>query len=897
MASGKKEGVSTVCANPPDTERPVGLSVSGGFNREYAKIGGMQKSKKSVRLPSHIKPTRYQITLKPDLEAFVFAGEETIFLSLDNDVKKITLHSKDIEIMSAEVVQGKIRIFALKISYDDKAETATFSFQKSIKKGNLKLNLVFRGVLNDRMHGFYRSRYEIEGKEYYMATTQFEATDARRAFPCFDEPAAKAIFEVKLIVPTKSTALSNTIPTIIREHEAGYKVVEFAPTPKMSTYLVAFIVGDLEYIEKKTKEGVLVRVFTTPGKKHQAEFALDCAVKSLSFFSRYFDIPYPLPVLDMVAIPDFASGAMENWGLITYRESALLVDVNNSSAATRQRVAIVIAHELSHQWFGNLVTMEWWTHLWLNEGFASYIEYLAVDHMFPDWEIWTEFVSGDLGSALALDALKHTHPIEVEVNHPDEISEIFDAVSYSKGASVIRMLAEYLGEKDFRDGLRYYLKKHSYKNTSTIHLWEAFEKVSKKPVAKMMDVWTGKAGYPLLTVSEKGGGLNIEQTRFFSSPISRKASKDKTLWSVPVSFKAGTHGIVQKMMIDKKHTHVPNNKQGVWVKINTGETGVFRTSYSPELRTRLAGAVVKNELSVIDRLGLLRDVFDLAYAGHLSAVDALEFVSAYKNETNYAVWSEIASGIAMIDSLISNETFLPLFEKYARELFAPMVKKVGWKKKDDEGHTDTLLRSLILANAGRYDDNDTIAYARKMFKSIRKKNNPIPADLRGPVYNIVAQHGGATEYKKFIDMHHSATLHEEKNRIGGALGRFSDKKLLEQTLTFAFSSHVRPQDAHRFISGVISNHHGRDIGWKFIKQKWPVILKQYGAQKDLAYFVSPLGAHNTTKVADDIEQFFKKNPTPGASRTVMQTLERIRAKALWLSRDKIKIKKWLNGLS
>ncbi len=866
----------------------------------------MKKNKKSVRLESHIKPTRYQIAIKPDLEAFVFTGEETIFLTLDKDIKTITLHSRDIEIVSAEVVQGKVRMFALKISYDCKAETATFSFQKSIKKGKAQLKLIFRGVLNDRMHGFYRSRYEIDGKEYYMATTQFEATDARRAFPCFDEPAAKAIFEVKLIVPTKSTALSNTIPTIIREHSAGYKVVEFAPTPIMSTYLVAFIVGDLEHIEKKTKEGVLVRVFTTHGKKHQAEFALDCAVKSLSFFSKYFDIPYPLPVLDMIAIPDFASGAMENWGMITYRESALLVDADHSSSANKQWVAMVIAHELSHQWFGNLVTMEWWTHLWLNEGFASYIEYLAVDHIFPDWDIWTEFVSGDLGSALNLDALKHTHPVEIEVNHPDEISEIFDAVSYSKGASVIRMLADYLGEKDFRDGLRYYLKKHSYKNTSTIHLWEAFEKISKKPVARMMDVWTGKAGYPLLTVSEKDGGLDIDQTRFFSSPLSRKASKDTTEWSVPVSLKAGSRGAIQRITVDKKYTHIPNVKQDSWIKVNTGETGVFRTRYSKDARTRLANAVVKNELSVIDRLGLVRDVFDLAYSGHLSVVDALEFVDAYKNETSYAVWSEIASGVARIDALVGNESFAPLFEKYARELFAPMVKKVGWKKKDGEGHTDTLLRSLVLANAGKYGDVDTVMRARKMFATVTGRSrlndlrdtipqdrNLIPADLRGPVYGIVARNGGATEYKKFIDMHHSATLHEEKNRIGSALGRFTDKKLLGQTLALAFSPHVRSQDAHRFISAVISNHRGRDIGWKFIKQKWPVILKQYGSQKDLAYFVSPLGSHNTTKVAGDIEKFFKNNPAPGASRTVMQTLERIRAKALWLTRDRKKIERWL----
>lgn len=853
----------------------------------------MQTKGKNVRLGAHIKPERYQILLKPDLEAFVFEGEETILLTLIKEAKKITLHAKDLEIVSAVVVCNKEKIFALKISYDDATETATFTFPKTLKKGKAKLTLIFRGVLNDKLQGFYRSQYEVDGKTYHLATTQFEATDARRAFPCFDEPAAKAVFEVKLVVPSKSTALSNTIPTAIHEHEGGYKIVEFAPTPIMSTYLLAFIVGDFEHIERKTKEGVLVRVFTTPGKKHQSEFALDCAVKTLSFFTKYFDIPYPLPVLDMIAIPDFAMGAMENWGAITYRESALLIDPDHSSAAARQWVALVVAHELSHQWFGNLVTMEWWTHLWLNEGFASYIEYLAVDHLFPSWDIWTEFVTSDLGTALSLDALKHTHAIEVEVRHPDEISEIFDAVSYSKGASVIRMLADYLGEKDFRDGLRYYLKKHSYKNTSTIHLWEAFEKVSKKPVTQMMNAWTKKAGHPVLSVSKKGNNIEIEQSRFFSSPLSRAEAKDKTVWSTPVSLVADTHKTVQKILVNKKSTHVALSQKSSWVKLNTGETGVFRTKYSPELLAALKDPVARKELSTIDRLGILRDVFDLVCAGDISTVDALDFVSAYKNETEYAVWQEIASGLSVVDALVEGESYGTHFKDFAREMFGPMVKHVGWKKKDGEGHTDALLRSLILASAGRYEDEDTITRAQKMFTTIRKGKNPIPADLRSVVYGTVARNGGPATYAEFVKIHNTVTLHEEKNRIAGALGRFRDEGILKKVLEFSLSKDVRPQDAYRLTSGVILNIHGREIGWKFLKQKWPVFLERYGAQKSLSYVISPLGSYHTNRAADDIEKFFKKNPAPGAERTLQQTLERIRAKSAWLARDGKKLEKWL----
>lgn len=855
-----------------------------------------KKSLKSVRLEAHIKPQRYQISLKPDLDAFLFEGEEVITLALTKKVKKITLHSLDLEIESVVVVQNKVKIFANKISYDKKSETATFTFPKSLNIGKAKLRLLFRGVLNDKMHGFYRSRYEVNGKEYFLATTQFEATDARRAFPCFDEPSVKSIFEVKLIVPNDTTALSNTMPTSIREHSLGYQVVEFSPTPKMSTYLLAFIVGDLEYIEKKTKEGVLVRVFTTPGKKHQAEFALECAVKTLSFFTEYFNIPYPMPVLDMVAVPDFASGAMENWGLVTYREEALLIDNDNSSASSKQWVATVVAHELSHQWFGNLVTMEWWTHLWLNEGFASYIEYLAVDHIFPEWDMWTEFVSHDLGQALSLDSLRHTHPIEVEVHHPEEISEIFDAVSYAKGASVIRMLAEYLGEKDFRDGLRHYLKKYSYKNTETEELWGALEKVSKKPVKKMMNAWTGKPGHPVVNVSRNGNELEIEQMRFFRSPRSEKEVTDQTVWQVPLSILGVNKNEREHHLLTNKKKKIHTSFTEGWVKLNAGESSVARINYSRELWGLLEKPISDGSLLVVDRLGLIRDSFDLAMSGDGDTPTALNFASAYKNETSYAVWSELERGLAMVDMLVSQESFYKDYKEYCRDIFAPMVKKVGWRRKNTDGHSDILLRELILSNAGKYGDESVIEKARALFNNVKDSKNPVSADLRGVVYNTVARYGGSAEYEKLLKMYKSATLHEEKGRIGYALGCFNEKNLLERTLAFSLSSNVRNQDTISIIGGVFSNKNGMDLAWKFVKKEWPVFLDRYGGGKSLSGLVSCLGVFGDERKAEEIEKFFAKNSAPGSARTIEQSLERIRTKADWLSRDKKKIKTWLGSL-
>ncbi len=818
-----------------------------------------KKSSSNVRLSKNIIPLEYEIGLKPDLENFTFSGVETIYLSILSNTKSITLHSKEIEIDTADVLIGKEKIFA-KISYDEKSETATFLFPKIIPTGKIKLSLVFKGILNDKMRGFYRSSYMIKDKEAFMATTQFEATDARRAFPCFDEPAHKAVFHISLIVPKGKTAISNTLPVSMIEHEAGYDILKFSPTPKMSTYLLAFIIGDFEYIEKKAKNGVRVRIYTTPNKKHQAKFALDCAVKTLEFYEKYFDIKYPLPVLDMIAIPDFASGAMENWGAITYRESALLVDEEHSSISNKQWVALVVAHELAHQWFGNLVTMEWWTHLWLNEGFASYIEYLAVDKLFPKWDIWTQFSTNDLGVALRLDALATTHPIEVEVHHPSEIGEIFDEVSYSKGASVIRMLADYLGETDFRDGLRYYLKKHSYKNTETIHLWQAFEKVSGKPVAKMMNNWTSKPGYPVVKAELKHEKVIFSQKRFFASPISAKKISDKTKWEMPINYK--------------------NNK------VNFGEAGFYRTAYSKELLEGLYVPIQNKKLSARDRLGVIRDLFALSEAGVIPTTDALEFLPNYKNEDNYTVWLEIAMGLARIEQLLPHNKNL---NKFVINLFSPTLKRLGWNKKPDDSHTDSLLRSLAISRLGRAGDKKVIDEARKKFKS--GKTNP---DIRGAVYGVVASSGNKKDFEEFVKRYKAETLHEEKNRLGGALGDFTDPKLLQSACEFAMSEHVRIQDTVGILSSVGSNPLGRDIWWNFLQKNWKTLVTRYGeGGLTLGRAVKAIGGSAEERHLKSIVKFFKTADAPGAKRAIDQLVERLEGNIAWLKRDGKNIEEFL----
>lgn len=851
----------------------------------------MQKKNKNIKLSRDVQAIKYDITLQPDLNNFTFSGFEVISLKILKATKSITLHSKELNIKTAEIKIKKDKIFATKITYDENSETATFVFPNQIPTGKYDITLVFEGILNDKMRGFYRSSYTVDGVLSHIATTQFEATDARRAFPCFDEPAHKSIFNVSLIVPKGKTAISNTLPILVSEHTPDLDIIKFSPTPIMSTYLLAFIIGDFEYLEQKTKNGVNIKVYTTKGKKHQGEFALSCAVKTLEFYEEYFDIKYPLPTLDMIAIPDFASGAMENWGAITYRETALLVDPINSSVSSKQWVALVIAHEIAHQWFGNLVTMEWWTHLWLNEGFASYIEYLAVDKMFPEWDIWTQFSTADLGVALRLDALKNTHPIEIEVHHPHEIGEIFDEVSYSKGASIIRMLAEYLGEENFRNGLRYYLKKHSYKNTETHHLWQALEKVAKKPVEKIMQNWTSRGGYPVLNTIVKGDKLTISQDRFFSSPVSKTQNKEKTLWQIPIEIEINKKKT--KILLDKKSITIP--KPDTYLKINIGEASFFRTNYEDSLLEKLKEVVRHKEISSRDRLGIIRDLFASAEAGIISTDKALEFLSAYRDEDNYTVWLEIASGLARIEQLLANSNNEENFDKFIIKLFTPVLKKLTWEKQENETHTDALLRSLAISRLGRSADKEVVKKAKYLVNQIQKGEQVNP-DIRGALYAIVANNGGIKEYNMFIKQYKKETLHEEKNRIGNALGDFKDKEILCLSTHFALSNDVRIQDTISILSSVGSNPYGRDVWVTCIKTNWQLLLNRYGdGGHSLGRLVKAIGPSPEKKHLKFFIDFFSKNKAPGAERSIEQVKERIEANVLWLARDNKKISQFLKN--
>ncbi|MGI8420628.1 MAG: M1 family metallopeptidase [Candidatus Levyibacteriota bacterium] len=849
----------------------------------------MTTEKKNIHLSQDINPKEYHLTIQPDLKMFVFTGEVDIVLEVKKPIKSITLHADEIDVTKATFNDALVG----EITHDEDSETVTIQFAKTLPVGEGKLHLVFTGIHNDMLKGFYRSKYYIDGKEYYMVVTQFEATDARRAFPCFDEPARKAIFIVTLLVPQDHTAISNTIETEIKELGNGLKRIRYAPTPIMSTYLLAMIVGKFEYIEKKSPEGVLVRVFVTPGKKNQATFAVDAGVKILSFFTKYFGIAYPLPVLDMIAIPDFAAGAMENWGAITYRETALLIDEKNSSTANKQRVALVIGHELAHQWFGNLVTMDWWTNLWLNEGFASYIEYLAVDHLFPEWDFWAQFIFLDHVRALELDGLENTHPIEVEIEDPNDINEIYDAVSYSKGASIIRMLAEYLGYEHFEKGLQKYLKRHAYQNACTEDLWQALEDVSGKPVKKIMNNWTKKAGYPLITISETGKEFVLSQSRFYSSALSQKKATDKTQWVIPIGIVSSSQKEPTYHLMEQKTLHIPKN--GDWMKFNAGEKSLVRVSYPPTLLNRLEEAIKKKTIAKEDRFGILRDLFVLAEAGKASTDQALKMSLAFTSDAAYIVWVELATEIAKVANLVSEEPYYEDFKGFAKSLFSDIVKKVGFEPVKGEDHTQKLLRSVVLGQSAKYGNEEVIKKGQTLFDQVVAGEITLDADLRGVVYTIAARNGDEAVYNALLTRYRKETLEQERDRLFLALSSFKQEELIKKALAFSLSKEVRTQDSFKVAMMTSMDQQGKYLTWEFIKNNWDDILNRYSGTYLISRFITPMDSFIHAEQAEEIRVFFKIRKAPSATRTILQVLEKIESNALWIHRDAAKIATFLKS--
>ncbi|KAI9352747.1 peptidase family M1-domain-containing protein [Obelidium mucronatum] len=675
------------------------------YSNEAPIAGGASVNAEAPRelLPADLVPTNYKIRIAPSLETFEFTGTVAIEANVVAATKTVVLNSKNLKVHNAwvtySVEEGSVRRQEAKdISFDEDLERVSFTFLEDIPAGVVAVvSSEFTGIHNDQMAGFYRSSYvDDAGNKRYMLATQFESTDARQCIPCFDEPGLKATFDCTLVVDADLVALSNMndISTVLSEDSNGKKIKEvtFARTPLMSTYLLAFVVGDLECIETTSvpkkpaaAQPITVRLFTTKGLVEQGRFALETAARTLEYFSEYFDEAYPLPKSDMVAIPDFSAGAMENWGLVTYRNVYLLCDEKKATANQKKMIGYIVGHELAHQWFGNLVTMTWWNDLWLNEGFATFVGWLSTDFLFPEWDVWTGFITGEMSQALNLDGLRSSHPIDVDVKSAKEVSEIFDAISYSKGASVIRMLNDFLGGQVFMDGVRTYLQEFKYKNTVTADLWKHLSASSGKDIASLMHSWTRETGYPLISVESesyddesKTISVTLSQSRFLSGG-ELKPEEDTVNWWVPitvVSHLTGKTGATRHVLSEKQGTisfPYDASADAFW-KLNFGASGLYRVKYS-EAQVATIGRILETKpetFSVGDRIMFLSDAFKLTTAGFGSISTLLNMIKSLASETDYNVLLEISNTLATLRSFsyLEPQPVIDGLKTLGREVFS-----------------------------------------------------------------------------------------------------------------------------------------------------------------------------------------------------------------------------------
>jgi len=676
-------------------------------------------------------------------------------LDVVEDTRSISLNTLQLKIHSSKISIGdKLITSSPEIHYNEDTQTTKILFNETIPGGSkATLTQTFAGTLNDNMAGFYRSSYKgKDGSTKYLATTQMEPTDARRAFPCFDEPALKSQFTITLIANKELTCLSNM--DVVSEKEVDSKMsggkkkaVTFNKTPLMSTYLLAFIVGELNCIETNNFR-VPVRVFAPPDRDiEHGRFSLELATRTLDFYEKKFNSEFPLPKMDMVAIPDFSAGAMENWGLVTYRVVDLLFDEKTSGASTKQRVAEVVQHELAHQWFGNLVTMDFWDGLWLNEGFATWMSWYSCNAFYPEWKVWEGYVTDNLQSALSLDSLRSSHPIEVPVKRADEINQIFDAISYSKGSCVLRMISKYLGEETFMEGIRRYLKKHAYGNTQTGDLWAALSDASGKELEKVMDIWTKNVGFPVVTVTEdeKAGSIHVKQNRFLRT-ADVKPEEDKTLFPVFLELRT-KEGVNRDLTLTSRESDF-KVKDLDFFKLNADHSGIYRTSYSPERLQKLGVAAKQGLLTVEDRAGMIADAGALAASGYQKTSGILSLLESFKTEPEFVVWSEITARIGTLRSAwtFEDEAVQAALKKFQLDLVKDKAHELGWEFKESDGHIEQQFKSLLFNSAGITNDETIKKAAFDMFEKFKKGDkSAIHPNIRSSVYAIVLTYGGEEE--------------------------------------------------------------------------------------------------------------------------------------------------------
>lgn len=828
------------------------------------------------RLPRTVEPVRYELELAPDLDTATFTGLARVRVRAHEPVDEVVLNAADLTVEEAWFEQGGRRVDAA-VTFDPDRQRVTLAAGGGLAAGDAVVCARFGGTLNDQLRGFYRSRYTADdGTEHTVACTQFEATDARRAFPCFDEPDRKAVFAVSLVVGDGLTAISNEAEVASEPLGDGRRRVRFADTVPMSTYLVAFVVGRLEATAPVDVDGVPLRVVHVPGKGHLSAFALEVGAFALRWFRDYYDVAYPAGKCDLVALPDFAAGAMENLGCITFRESLLLIDPAGATQAERQAVADVVAHELAHMWFGDLVTMAWWNGLWLNEAFATFMEVACSDAFRPQWRRWDAF-GVERSTAMATDALTTTRPIEFEVRSPEDAEGMFDVLTYEKGASVLRMLEQYLGAERFRDGVRHYLRTHAFANTETTDLWDRIEEVTGEPVRAIMDSWIFQGGFPIVSVGMSAGALTIDQERFLYDP----EAADGTVWQVPLLLRDGS-GATHRLLLDG--TTATAGSAPAPIVANAGGHGFLRVHYDEALRARLLAPATLASLGAVERFGLVDDAWASVVSGRMPAADFVALAATFGAEGDLTVWRTLYAGLLECDRLVDGEARAGLAGR-VRAVAGEALERLGWERRDGEDDLTRELRGLLVRAAAITGRDDAVA-SRARAAWVASLDDPAAIDppLAAAGLTVTAATGGQAEHHLIADRMRAATTPQEQLRYLYALAELPSAELMDLTCAMAMSADVRSQNAPYLLRGCLRNRDHGERAWRFVRTHWGEANERF-PRSSIVRMLEGVTTLSRPALAAEVAGFFAEHQVPQGARTLAQILERLRVNVALRERE------------
>jgi puromycin-sensitive aminopeptidase len=833
------------------------------------------------RLPRHVIPSRYDLRLEPDLPAATFTGRVAITLTVAQETRTILLNATDLLVASNGIEGENGRKIDATVELEPSLQRARILCRHALAPGEWRLNLSFQGTLNDQLRGFYRSTYkDSSGAMRTLAATQFEATDARRAFPCWDEPDFKAVFSTTLVVDPQLTAISNS--SIVSESlEERKKVVRFAETITMSTYLVAFVIGQLEPTKPILIGNTPLRIWTVPEKQHLTAFGQEIAVASLKFFENYYGIPYPGDKLDLVAIPDFASGAMENFGAITFRETALLVDPRAGTHAELGRVADVVSHENAHMWFGDLVTMSWWNGLWLNEAFATFMEMLAVDAWKPEWKRWETF-SVARAAAFSVDGLKNTRAIEYPVRVPKDAEAMFDVLTYEKGASVLRMLEQHIGPTVFRDGVRRYLRTHACGNADTKDLWTAIGAVAQQSVPELMNGWIFQPGFPLVTAEMNGQELTLSQQRF---AYLKSESPSEHLWHIPIQIRLtiGDRTEERDILLTERKAAVPMPSGVTAVLVNAGGHGFYRVRHDGSLLQQLLDQD-RDRLAPIERFNLAGDAWATTVAGLMPLAEYLTLTARFKTERDKNVWAVILDSFSFLNRIIATDD-RPFLQALVRDRVGRLVKDLGWDPQAGESDLIRQLRGDLLSALGRKgDDQATQQQAVERYRLYQNDPSVVDPNVMPALVGILAHIGDEARYEEFVNRYRTAATPQEERRYLFSLAMFRSPQLLSQTFTKTINGEIRTQDAPFIVAATMTNVYSRELAWEFVKTHWDEMDRLFPKQ-GLRRMCGGIVGLATPELEQDVRAFFASRKIDLGGKTLEQYLEQLRVAVAFRERE------------